>query len=84
MAIIIDIDSPYSDRAQQFRAAVARHEKTMGADPIGDDQAERSGWGGLDECGAPEGGLPINNLTITGPYRRPSLWSRFCRWLATT
>ena len=85
MAIIIDIDDPYSDRAKQFRSAVARHPAHSGsADPIGDDQAERSGWGGLDECGAVEGGTPINNLTITGPYRRPSTWRRFLRWLATT
>lgn len=85
MGIIIEMDDPYSDRQTHFRAAVSRHAGAMGsADPIGDDQAERSGWGGFDECSAVEGGAPINNLTITGPYRRPTMWGRFLRWFATT
>lgn len=65
-------------------AADIKPRARTGADPIGDDQCDRSGWGGLDECSAPEGGAPINNLTITGPYRRLSLWARICRWFAST
>lgn len=38
-----------------FADTVAMHGS---ADAIGDDQAERSsGWGALDECAAPEGGM---------------------------
>ena len=85
MSLIIDIDDTHSKRAEAFASAVARHPDQRGsADPLGDDQAQRSGWGGLDECGAVEGGAPINNLTITGPYHRPASWRRFLRWLAGT
>lgn len=67
-------DANESDQEDDAEAA----SRSGNADPIGDDQTTRSGWGGLDECSAVEGGT-VNTLTITGPYRRVGVLGRIWR-----
>jgi hypothetical protein len=54
--------------------AARLHLVATGADPIGDDQTTRSGWGGLDEC-AVEGAQPaIDYRAVVAESRMEWPW----------
>jgi len=53
-----------------------------GGDPVGDSQADYSGWGGIDECRAVTGARAVSMVFLDGPHRRQAAWRRWLKRLA--